>query len=307
MNEQILFLANHYKNHTINSILEKEEGELALDYMMGKVYSPTSSPKEVTPFGPGSTHDLSIFQNPDLKAIQTFYKMKSSSPLVVPPSLADTYQDYVQQRLILNDFYVDYFKEGLEEEIEVISKELGNYDPVMDISVIQNDAEMNVFCDYFSLYRSKNGVRSISDWLEQHKPRLTSENEKVAKGFCDAYFAVLRIDKNLAFGAIQCFDVISQKAYLLIDKALNASKKEGYFFIWSLIHMGDYCMTTGGGILADESPGGKATLTLVARSLDHFRNTSLPFTEAIGDSVRRIYGFCLRNGALTHITANMSF
>lgn len=307
VNKQILFLAYHYKDHTINRILEKEDGELAIDFMMGKLYDPCGTVKEITPFGPGSSYDATIFQHPNQKAITEFYSLKTSSALVIPSSLAGAYQEYVKQRVILNGFYEDCFNEGMFDSA-IIAKELGNYDPVKEITVIQNDAEMNVFCDYFSLYRQKNGVRFATHWLEEHKNRLTKANKNVIEGFTNARFSVLRLDKNLASGAIECLDIISQKPYLLIDKALNASKKEGCFFICSVIDMGVYIMTTGGGIPVDgRSVGGKAILTLVANSLTDFRSTPLPFTEAIGNCVRKIYGFCLRNGTLTHMTANMSF
>jgi hypothetical protein len=158
------------------------------------------------------------------------------------------------------------------------------------------------------LYRQKNGVRFVTDWLQKHKKRLTTTNKHVVEGFTHAHFAVLRLDKNLASGGIQCLDIISQKPYLLIDKALNASNKQGCFFICSIIDMGDYIMTTGGGIPVDgRSIGGKAILTLVVNSLDDFRATDTPYTNAIGNGVRKIYGFCLRNGTLTHMKANMSF
>lgn len=307
VNTQILFLAYHFKDHTIDRILEKDPCELALDFLMGKLYHPSGDVKEITPFGPGSSHDATIFQSPNQKAIDAFYATKASSELVIPASLDDVYQGYVKQRIILNDFYEECFNEGLSDS-DVIAKELGNYDPVKEIAVIQNDAEMNVFCDYLSLYRPKNGVRFVTNWLEKHKRRLTKENKHVVLGFTHARFAVLRLDENLAFGGIRCVDILSQKPYLLMDKALNASNKQGCFFICSIIDMGNYIMTTGGGIPVDgRSVGGKAILTLVANSLGDFQATDAPYTDAIGNAVRKIYGFCLRNGTLTHMGANMSF
>eukprot|EP01035_Chromulina_nebulosa_P026079 gene26079-34098_t len=307
VNTQILFLAYHYKEHTIDRILEKDEGELAIDLMMGKLYDPSGEVKEVTPFGPGSAHDATIFHFPNQQAINAFYATQATSELVIPSSLAHVYHEYVKQRVILNDFYEACFNEGLKDTT-IIAKELGNYDPVKERAVIQNDAEMNVFCDYLSLYRQKNGVRFVTDWLEKHQNRLTNTNTRVIEGFTNARFAVLRLDKNMAFGGIQCLDMISQKPYLLMDRALNASNKQGCFFICSIIDMGDYIMTTGGGIPVDgRSMGGKAILTLVADCITDFRTTEEPYTDAIGNAVRKIYGFCLRNGTLTHIGANMSF
>jgi len=39
-NQQILFLAEHYKNHTIDKILQNSDVSLALDMLTGKLYSP---------------------------------------------------------------------------------------------------------------------------------------------------------------------------------------------------------------------------------------------------------------------------
>jgi len=38
-NIRILFLANHYKDHTINKILAKDDAELAIDVLLGKLGS----------------------------------------------------------------------------------------------------------------------------------------------------------------------------------------------------------------------------------------------------------------------------
>jgi hypothetical protein len=38
--DQILFLADHFKEHTIDKIIEKTDLELAVDIFMGKQYTP---------------------------------------------------------------------------------------------------------------------------------------------------------------------------------------------------------------------------------------------------------------------------
>ena len=306
MNARILHLANHHKEQTIEKLIEKDPLEFALDLMLGKTPMPTSKigSDTITPFGPGSTHDLVLFQQPDHLGVEALYKLKSNEACVVPYSLEEIYREYVQQRSLLDHFYDKCYHECLEE-IEVIAKELGNYEPVTDMPVIQNDSEMNIFLDYAALYRSRNGNRFVSDWLNEHKKNITSENEKVVRGFASARFAVLRLDKNLPSNAIQCTDILSQKTYILLDRGLHSSNKVGCFFICSFIYMDSYIMTTGGGIPVDgRSPGGKAILTLVVRSFEHFRKTTLSFTDDICNSVRNIYGFCLRNGTLTHMTIN---
>jgi hypothetical protein len=42
INQRILFLAEHYKEHTIDKILGMDEEELALAYLKGKLYQPTN-------------------------------------------------------------------------------------------------------------------------------------------------------------------------------------------------------------------------------------------------------------------------
>jgi hypothetical protein len=131
---------------------------------------------------------------------------------------------------------------------------------------------MNIFYDYATLYRGQNNKRFIIDWLERNPKAVSSSNQKVVQAYTDSRFVLLRIDQNLSNGAIQVIDVITQKPYLLIDKALNASKHEGLFFCCSAMNMGDYIMTTGGGIPIDgRSSGGKAILTLIVNQLNDLK------------------------------------
>ena len=304
INNQLLFLASHFKDHTIEKILQKGPGELAFEYLLGNLYDPFKKDSDdITPLGPGSARDLEIFTNPNENAIKKFYQTQPYNSLIIP-NLTEIHKKYVSQRSSLNDFHQLYYEEGMEE-IVAISKELGNFDPVEEIPVIQNESEMNVFYDYFALYRLKNGKRFIQDWLDRNPRVLTPSNEKVVKAYCNARFAVLRLDKNLANGGIQTVDILSKKSYLLIDKALNASQKEGCFFCCSVLEMGDYIMTSGGGIPLDgHSTGGKAVLTLIERYKAHLQKTVPPLTSEIAKAVRKIYGFCLRNGSLTYMTSN---
>lgn len=310
--EKILFLVNHYKEHTIDRILEKDDGELAIDLLLGKLYNPLES-KEANdkksdrePWGPESIQDMEIFRNPNEKGVQNLYQINIKSLEPSESLLAKWYKDYVNARLMLNEFHDKVYEDGMEETTE-ISKELGNYDDVDEIAVIQNDSEMNVFYDYLYLYRLKNGKSFLSDWLSKNPKSIRKKNETIVRGYTEARFCVLRIEKNLVHGAIQVVDVITQKPYVLIDKALNNSNKEGCFMCCSIINRDDYIMTTGGGILVDgRSPGGKAILTIVINQLDTLKDFTVLTTE-VARSVRKIYGFCLRNGALSGMTANEDY
>lgn len=128
---------------------------------------------------------------------------------------------------------------------------MGNFDPIEGEAALQNVAEVNIFHDYFSLYRQKNGKRFVVDWFERNPESLNQKNETIATGYCEAQFSVLRLDKKLTYGTIQVVDVISKKSYLLIDEALHFFLKEECFFCCSIIDRHDYIMTTGVGVPVD--------------------------------------------------------
>lgn len=308
--EKILFITEHYKDHTIDRLLAKGEGQLAIEFLIGKMYNPFNhregdQKNDKEPWGPGNSQDFEIFHNPNEKGIQNLYRINVSHFEPSDSLLSKWYKDYVKARVMLNDFHDKIYEEGMEE-ITLIAKELGNYDSVEEKAVIQNDAEMNVFYDYLSLYRLKNGTRFLCDWLMRNPSAMTKDNKTLVKGYAEAKFSVLRIDKNLSHGAILVVDVITQKSHILIDKALNSSCKQGCFLCCSIIRR-DYIMTTGGGILVDGcSRGGKAILTIVIDQLDVLKNFNF-LTPEVMRSIQRIYGFCLRNGALSGMTSNQIY
>lgn len=106
--KQILFLANHYKKHTINRILEKDDMELALDYLLGNLYDPLNHDREneegndQEPFGPGSLHDFQILNNPNAKGIKALYKIKANYQTQKLEFLSKLYQEYAQERRKIN-------------------------------------------------------------------------------------------------------------------------------------------------------------------------------------------------------------
>ena len=69
---------------------------------------------------------------------------------------------------------------------------------------------------------------------------INSDNKQVVNALEKSNFAILGLDKNLEYGAIRVTNIITKQELILVGKALNASGKEGYFFICSLLDMGDY-------------------------------------------------------------------
>lgn len=217
-----------------------------------------------------------------------------------PSKLDIMSQDYTKQRDLIGDYHVKLFEKAMDFDIQS-AKELGNFD--RGKVIIRNDPEMSVFFDYISLYRKINGVRAAIHWHSENTHFITEENSNVVKAYEDAKFSLLRLDKNLDSVAIKATNIITGTECILMDRALNRSKKEGHFFICSTMSMNNYLMTTGGGIpLNVGSAAGKSALSLFQKHLSKIRASDLKCDESIVECVREIYGFCLRGAAIAHMT-----
>ena len=162
---------------------------------------------------------------------------------------------------------------------------------------------MCVFYDYIALYRKIDGKRTIAHWRMNNPKAINKDNKQVVTALEKAKFVVLRLDKNLEHGAIKVTNIVTHDECILIDKALHASKKEGCFFICSVLDVGEYIMTSGGGTPIDpKSSAGKSTLTLLKKHFAKLQSAKSPINKDITYCVREIYGFCLRGGALEGMT-----
>ena len=143
----------------------------------------------------------------------------------------------------------------------------------------------------------------ICNWLDQNSNILNKKNQKIALAHSNARFAVLRLEQLLPYNVTRVVDIVSKKAYLLIDKGINTTQKEGFFFICSIMEIGNYIMTANGGIPVNGcSRESKAILSIVAKHLENFRKAKTPLTREVAEGVREIYSFCLRNDMLDYMT-----
>ena len=164
---------------------------------------------------------------------------------------------------------------------------------------------MNVFSDYIFLYRKLNNKRAIIQWRLDDPKKCNTINKEVVLAHEKSRFAVLRLDKNLEHGAIKVTNIITKTEHLLIDKALNRSNLEGCFFICSVLDMGKYSMTSGGGIpIKATAPLGKSALTLLKKHLEKVHLSKRELNNNIINCVKEMYGFCLRAGILEYVTSS---
>lgn len=130
-------------------------------------------------------------------------------------------------------------------------------------------------------------------------------NKEVVLAHEKSRFSVLRLDQNLEHGAIKVTNILTKIEHLLMDKALNRSNLEGCFFICSVLDMGKYSMTSGGGIpIKATAPLGKSALTVLKKHLEKVRLSKRELNNNIINCVKEIYGFCLRAGILEYVTAS---
>ena len=208
----------------------------------------------------------------DQKYVDTLISLKPKTKVIIPDNLEALLKEYTKQRELLSELHNKTELLIIDNDVAA-AKELKNYDDYGKAVVIRNDAEFNVFCDYILLYRKVGNKRTLVNWLKNTKEVINSKNKAVINSFENARFSILRIDKNLQHGAIKVINIATKEEMLLIDNALNRSKMEGSFFICSLLNMGKYVMTSGGGIPIDaSSPGGKSILTLSKGYLNDIKN-----------------------------------
>lgn len=263
---------------------------------------------EGIPLGPGSAHDARIMWDIDHAGIQALVHLRKAHHVLSPTTAQELHQDYVRQRTALNTFHEQIYG-AVFQELEAISLELGNYDRVYQRPVIQNDSERNLIHDYGALYRlHPSGQRLATYCAKQRVKPPRQPMDAVVQTYLKARFALLRLDHKVAHGGMHVTDIVTNRSFVFIDKALSQTVNTGRFVICSLITLKDYTMTTGIGIPIDEhSQGGRATLSLFLKHRQTLKNYRRPTLPAYQQAIQSIYGFCLRNGALTHHTTNYAY
>lgn len=149
--------------------------------------------------------------------VNTLVNIKAKQAVIVPKNLKLLCQSYIEQREQLSEYHREAEEILLNYDVEA-AKELGNFDKYLDKVVIRNNAELNIFYDYISLYRKINDKRTIIHWRSENPQSINNKNKMVVTALEKAKFAVLRLDENLEHGAIKATNIItSVLAFLQLE------------------------------------------------------------------------------------------
>ena len=276
INNQILFLVKHYKDGTIDKILAKDDIELVLDFLLGKIDTP--------------------FDIPQPNTVKRSDDNQSYSHLL---------KDYKENREIINHF--DIFNLP-KKDIDSIAVESAKKLHIFYNSkiIVRNEAESNVHVDYCAFYHLHKGKTPIKNYVHKNKSKFKGKEAKLLNVLLNSRFTILRIEKMFNDGAIKVYDLDQNKDHLMIDVGINHTIDPGDYIVCTALDLKDYVMTSGAAIpFKSGYPGGEKVLKIFKQYTKEKR-IHLSF-KTIVKYVAKIYSHCLTTGALTNHTVNDIF
>ena len=208
INKRILFLMDHYKDRTIEKILEKDDIEMALDFLMGNI-SPLSEGKE-----------------------RKKEEVKETKKVSRPQGEKDAslFKEYQENRRILGKLIATLFEEVTDSQAYSAAKVIGIYDEIVEHKIIiNNEAEMSMHAEHCLLYRSQKNIPLLQLILDKKKVALKDKEQKLMAAFLKRHFTLLKIEEIYKHGAIKVTDLMTNEEKILFDKnfrenVLNNSK-----------------------------------------------------------------------------------
>lgn len=114
--------------------------------------------------------------------------------------------------------------------------------------VFRNQHEMKILADFTIYHIRTEGKNAIENYLTSYKDALSLDETELLNVLQKAVFCILEVKEHIAFGKMKVKDLISQKEYLFVDKAMSMTGTPGVVIVTNLIFFDDFAMTTGGPI-----------------------------------------------------------
>ncbi len=148
INKRILFLMDHYKDRTIERILEKDDIEMALDFLVGNI----------SPFSEGKERKKEEIKEPK----------KTARPQGEKD--ASLFKEYQENRIILGKLITRLFEEVTDSQAFSAAKIVGIYEEGFEESIrIRNEAEMSMHAEHCLLYFNLKDTPLLKLILEENK------------------------------------------------------------------------------------------------------------------------------------------
>ena len=276
-NQRILFLMDDYKDRTIEKILQKDDIEMALDFLMGTI-SPLSEGK-------------------DMKKKE----MKENKRTARPHGEKDAslFKEYKENRNILGKLITNLFAEVTDSQAFSAAKILGIYEAGFEESIrIRNDAEMSMHAEHCLLYFSLKDTPLLQLILGEKKPIFKPQERKLIEALLKSYFTIFKIEEIYKNGAIKVSDLMTNEKRILFDKTMNEQQSVGNYVLCTVLDMGDYIMTGSGTLpFSIEYPGGQEVLKIFSDYLQSIDDISKIPPKKTEKCVSDIFRYCFETKA----------
>ena len=209
LNSKILALASELEPQTIDRILEKEEGELALEF--------------VSNFGSGPD-----FPDEALETIkETLQRM------------SELERDYEGTKKTLSGIFARFTPKIPPGVPERCGRKLG-----MKVAQLQNVALRSMLADYCLFDYPNDGKPLITEYMDRCLPKLTNEETLALYDFQKAKFAVLEVKPVLIQNALAVHDLINNELMIIFDEGLSKGASPGLLIVCHLVRSSGVLFTT---------------------------------------------------------------
>jgi len=112
-----------------------------------------------------------------------------------------------------------------------------------------NENDMSVLHDYIIFYHYMGNQNAIERLFKKRQAAPDSDEHRLFQAFLSAFYSILMVKEKYPGYGVWMQDILRDKYFLVIDKGLSTSSLPGLLLASTLINLGDYCMTSGAGLL----------------------------------------------------------
>ena len=218
LNAKILDLVHELEPHTIDRILAKDDGELAMEFLSN----------------PGQDPEFPDEIEETIK--DTIYRM------------AEFEKKYQTQKEILGGIFARLAPQFPLGVGEACGRKLG-----VKVSQLQDPALRSMLLDYCLFHYENGGKALAAEFMDQCIPHLSNAETLALHDFQQAKFAVLDVKAILMGNGIAVYDLLDDEMMILFDEELVEGVEPGHLIICHLVRSSGIQFTTGTAIVVEDN------------------------------------------------------